>query len=439
SGIGRGCTARPRGPRAPATGRAPWCRCATYHAQRRSRWERSAPRDVLEGMMPTRRDFIKLTGLGGVVFASGLGCAGDRARRASGPAPAPPGRDFYFLQLSDTHWGYKGPANPRADSTLKTTVATVQSLDSKPDFIIFTGDLTHTTDDADLRRTRMKEFQAIVAPLGPGIRYIPGEHDASLDQGKAFHENFGDSRYAFDHEGIHFICLDNVSDANAVLGDEQIAWLTGDLAMVKKETPIVVFAHRPLFDLAPDWDWATKDGAKALALLMPYPHVTVFYGHIHQENHQMTEHIAHHSAKSLVFPLPAPHSVPKKAPVAWDEAHPFAGLGYRRIVATPGGSDYVVAEKTVTGEQVVKVSARRFSYSPETIVVARGVPVVLEIMAEDRSHGFAAPGLKLEAKLEAGRVTRVAFTPKEAGTYPFHCDVFCGDGHEGMGGKIVVR
>src|SRR5262249_43481045 len=153
---------------------------------------------------------------------------------------------------------------------------------------------------------------------------------------------------------------------NAVLGDEQVGWLGGDLAKVKKESPIVVFAHRPLFDLAPDWDWATKDGAKALALLMPYPNVTVFYGHIHQENHHMTEHIAHHSAKSLVFPLPAPHSVPKKAPVAWDEAHPFAGLGYRRI-----GGDLTVAERTVTGEQVVKVSARKFRYTPETIVVAR--------------------------------------------------------------------
>jgi 3',5'-cyclic AMP phosphodiesterase CpdA len=394
-------------------------------------------------MMPTRRDFIKLTGLGGVVFASGLGCASDKsAQRAAGsPAPgaAPPGRDFYFLQLSDTHWGYKGPANPRADSTLKTTVATVLSLDSKPDFIIFTGDLTHTTDDPDLRRTRMKEFQAIVAPLGPGVRYIPGEHDASLDEGKAFHELFGDSHYAFDHEGIHFIALDNVSDASAVLGDAQLGWLAGDLAKQKKDAPIVVFAHRPLFDLAPDWDWATKDGSKALALLMPYPHVTVFYGHIHQENHQMTEHIAHHSARSLVFPLPAPHSVPKKGPVPWDEAHPFAGLGYRRIGATAGGSSYVVAEKSVTGEQVVKVSARRFNYMPETIVVARGVPVVLELSAEDRKHGFKSEGLKLRADVEPGKVTRVEFTPAAAGTYPFHCDVFCGDGHEDMGGKIVVR
>jgi hypothetical protein len=92
-----------------------------------------------------------------------------------------------------------------------------------------------------------------------------------------------------------------------------------------------VLTHRPLFDLAADWDWTTRDGQQAIDMLMPYEHVVVFYGHIHQEHHQMTGHIAHHAAMGLMWPLPAPHSQPKKGPVAWDPAQPFKGLGWRSV------------------------------------------------------------------------------------------------------------
>ncbi len=197
---------------------------------------------------------------------------------------------------------------------------------------MFTGDLTHTTDDEGERRKRMTEFRDIVGGLkGLDLKFIPGEHDASLDKGKAFTELFGPTHGAFDHKGIHFLMLDNVSDAGAIVGDEQIGWLQSDLAKVDKETPIVVFAHRPLFDLAPQWDWATRDGAKVVDALSSHQNVTVFYGHIHQENHHTTGKIEHHSARSLMFPLPAPMSVPKKAPVAWNPEKPFQGIGYRRV------------------------------------------------------------------------------------------------------------
>ncbi len=133
---------------------------------------------------------------------------------------------------------------------------------------------------------------------------MPGEHDASLDNGKAFKEFFGDTHYTFDHKGVHFVVIDNVSDPMAAIGDEQLAWLAADLAKQPKDARIVVFTHRPLFDLYPQWDWATRDGAKAIALLQTHDNVTVFYGHIHQENHFMTGNIAHHSAKGLMFALP---------------------------------------------------------------------------------------------------------------------------------------
>jgi hypothetical protein len=173
---------------------------------------------------------------------------------------------------------------------------------------------------------------------------MPGEHDASLDNGAAFKEFFGDTHYTFDHKGIHFIVLDNVSDPAAKIGDEQLAWLKKDLAKLDKARPIVVFTHRPLFDLMPDWDWATRDGAQVVEALSPYQHVSVFYGHIHQEHHQMTGNIAHHAARSLIFPLPAPGSQPKRAPIAWDEAAPFKGMGWRSVAADVKKPDFKLDE-----------------------------------------------------------------------------------------------
>jgi len=275
-----------------------------------------------------RREFMQLLGLGGVVFASGLAGACSNILRKSGD----PENDFFFVQLSDSHCGFKGPPNPEAANTLRQAVAAVNSLPAAPDFVVFTGDLTHTTDDEVERRKRMWEFKAIVADLKVPVQYyMPGEHDASLDLGKAYQENFGATHYSFEHKGIHFAVLDNVSDPQAALGDAQIDWLLADLKPLRADAPIVIFTHRPLFDLAPQWDWATKDGSKAIDLLQHYKNVTVFYGHIHQEHHFKTGEIAHHAATSLIFPLPAPMSQPKRAPVPWDPTHPRRGLGFREI------------------------------------------------------------------------------------------------------------
>jgi 3',5'-cyclic AMP phosphodiesterase CpdA len=255
-----------------------------------------------------RRDFLRLVGIAGVTFTAGL----FPGRRASAQA----GGDFHFVQISDTHWGFKGPPNPDAEHTLEKAIVTVNGLAQKPDFIVFTGDLTHTTEDGKVRRERMKRFKEIVSELNvKDVRFLAGEHDASLDKGEAFKEFFGATHYTFDHKGVHFIALDNVSDPGAKLGDEQLAWLAADLKQRKTDDRIVVLTHRPLFDLMPNWDWTTADGAKAIDLLMPYQNVVVFYGHIHQEHHHMTGHIAHHAAKSLIFPQAAPGGdAPRRPP-----------------------------------------------------------------------------------------------------------------------------
>lgn len=291
-------------------------------------------------MKISRRQLLQLSAVGGgAVLASVLpGCAS-----FGGGVGAE--KDFYFVQLSDVHWGFKGAPNPDAGNTLKKAVASVNALDVKPDFIMFTGDLTHTTDDPAERRRRMAEFKDIVAKLNvPTVRFMPGEHDASLDFGAAYKEFFGETHYSFDHKGVHFVVVDNVSDPGAKLGDEQLAWLAKDLSTRKKDDPIVVFTHRPLFDLAPKWDWATRDGSRAIDMLMAYQNVTVFYGHIHQEHHQMTGHIAHHAAKSLIFPLPVPGSQEKRTPLPWNPEAPNSGLGFREIKADVAAASYTVAE-----------------------------------------------------------------------------------------------
>lgn len=295
-----------------------------------------------------RREFLKLAGIGGMVFASGLGF--DVQAKGHHPGKSTLAHDdFYFAQLSDTHWGFKGPLiNPDAELTLPKAIERVNSLKHQPDFIVFTGDLTHITEDPQERRQRMQEFHDLVDQLHvKDIKFIPGEHDASLDKGEAYQAFFGDLHYSFDHKGIHFIVLDNVSDPAAQLGSAQLAWLQADLAQLAQNKPIVVLTHRPLFDLYAQWDWATRDGHAALDLLMPYQHVAVFYGHIHQEHRHKTGHIRHYAAKSLIFPLPKPGSAPKRAPIPWDPARPYNGLGFRNVAAQMHKKKYVIAEKTI--------------------------------------------------------------------------------------------
>jgi 3',5'-cyclic AMP phosphodiesterase CpdA len=268
-----------------------------------------------------RRDFLKLAGLGGAVLASSLG--------PWGRALAAAGQDFHFVQLTDSHWGFEGPPNPEAKNTLKRAVAAVNALERQPDFVIWTGDLTHASPDEKERHRRMAEFKDIVSQLKvKDVRFIPGENDAGLDNGEMYKTMFGAANYSFDHKGVHFIALDNVSDPNGQIGEDQLQWMRADLAPHDRAQPVVVFAHRPLFDLYPGWDWATTDGAKAIDILTPYENATVFFGHIHQEYHQMTGKIAHHASESLIFPFPPAGSQPKRKPIPWDPAHPFKGLGF---------------------------------------------------------------------------------------------------------------
>jgi len=248
-------------------------------------------------------------------------------------AQATDGTKVYFVQVSDTHWGFNNPRiNPDFAGTLKKGIDEINALPGSPDFLIFTGDETHTTADPAVRRQRMAQFKQIIAGLKvKTIKFIPGEHDAALDNAQAYTEFFGDPHYTFDVKGVHFVVLDNVSTPDGSLGEAQRQWLAGVLNTFDPSSPIVVFAHRPLIDVYPAWDWRTKDADLVLPLFKPFKNVELFYGHIHQEREDTQDGFTQYAAQGMMFPLPAPGSVASPNPLAWDAAHPYRGLGFRTV------------------------------------------------------------------------------------------------------------
>ena len=244
---------------------------------------------------------------------------------------------FSFVQMSDSHVGFAGPPNPTGTAALERAVEIVNHLPETPDLVLFTGDLSHDSEDQAERTARMRRFREIAARLKvPTVKTVPGEHDAAIDGGALYREIFGETSYAFDHRGVHFVALDNVSRPKPEVGPDRIAWLKKDLARFPPTAPIVVLTHRPLFDLKPEWEWFTRDGDEVMNALAPYENVTVLYGHIHREDVHTTPHARHCAARSLVFAFPDPAKVADKKPLPFDKEHPFRNLGLRVVHAGPG-------------------------------------------------------------------------------------------------------
>jgi 3',5'-cyclic AMP phosphodiesterase CpdA len=295
-------------------------------------------------MVIDRRTFLRITGLSlgaGALYRVAPAPASDKLagdvasaqRLANGEAVSP----FTFVQLSDTHVGFSGPPNPTGTAAFERAVERVNALAPRPDLVLFTGDLTHDSEKPGEPAARMRKFQEIAARLQiPARHMVPGEHDAGMDGGALFREVFGETSHAFDHKGVHFIGLDNVSRARPEVGPAQLAWLRQDLARFPRTAPIVLFTHRPLFDLKPEWEWFTRDGAEVMKLLEPFENVTVLYGHIHREDTHQVGAVRHLAARSLVFAFPDPAQVVDKKPLAFEPERPFRQLGLRVVHAGPG-------------------------------------------------------------------------------------------------------
>lgn len=292
-----------------------------------------------------RRRFLKVSGLslgvGALISVAPAMAGGGSAastvrrwlRRQNGEDVTP----FTLVQLSDAHVGFQGPPNPTGTKAFEHAIDIINGLSSQPDLILFTGDLTHETEKPGDHAARMQLFRSLTSRLKTKkVMYVPGEHDAALDNGALYRQFFGETHYSFDHRGVHFIALDNVSTGRPAVGTEQIAWLKRDIARYPHTAPIIVFTHRPLFDLRPDWEWFTRDGDDVLNVLAPYENVTILYGHIHRHDVHATEHAKHFASRSLIFAFPDPTTTGDKKPMAFDKEKPFNNLGLQTI-AEKGG------------------------------------------------------------------------------------------------------
>ena len=317
-----------------------------------------------------RRKFLKVAGFSlgfGALYRAAPLLGRDPEARAvarllgkkNGEAVSP----FSFVQLSDTHVGSSGTLNPLGTQAFERAVEVINGLPQRPELVLFTGDLTHDSEDSAEHADRMRLFRKIAGGLRvPAVRFVPGEHDAGLDGGALFRDAFGDSSYSFDHRGVHFIGLDNVSLGRPIVGAAQLAWLKKDLARFPATAPIVLFTHRPLFDLRPDWEWFTSDGDEVINALASYENVTVLYGHIHRENVHQEGRATHYAARSLAWAFPDPASgVPKKA-LPFDKGLPFQNLGLRvvRENAKPGSRPGVEEVELTLREYSGTVGAQQF-------------------------------------------------------------------------------
>jgi 3',5'-cyclic AMP phosphodiesterase CpdA len=257
-----------------------------------------------------------------------------------GEASAQAATGLTFLQISDSHVGFDKPANPNAGSTLEEAINKIKALSAKPAFMLHTGDISHLSKPAEF-----DDADRIISQARLDVHYVPGEHDVIDDEVKLYRERYGRGAkgagwYSFDADGVHFIGLVNVIDLKAGglgnLGDEQLAWLENDLQDRSASTPIVVFAHIPLWAVYPQWGWGTDDGARALDYLKRFGSVTVLNGHIHQIMQKVEGNVAFHTACSTAFPQPAPGTASSPGPMKVDDSKLRSLLGITNVTFKRG-------------------------------------------------------------------------------------------------------
>jgi 3',5'-cyclic-AMP phosphodiesterase len=227
--------------------------------------------------------------------------------------------NFSFVQISDSHMGFDKAANPDVVGTLKAAIDKINGLPGSPAFMLHTGDITHLSKPGEFDTVE----QMLKGSRAREVFYVPGEHDL-LDEGQQFHERFGRFSkgrgwYSFDHKGVHFVGLNNVMNLKAGglgnLGNDQLEWMEKDVKHLSKSTPIVVFAHIPLWSVYPEWGWGTDDAAQALSYLKKFGSVTVLNGHIHQTMQKVEGNVTFHTAASTAFPQPRPGTAPSPGPM----------------------------------------------------------------------------------------------------------------------------
>jgi len=284
-----------------------------------------------------RREFMQCLAWAGagVVWTLTSGGLASRSLAQALKAGAP-SEGLHFVQISDTHIGFDKDANPDTAATARAAIARINALADRPQFVLHTGDLTHAQKPGT--------FDAVSGLLQEihtdAVFTVPGEHDVFEDGGKEYLARFGKNTWgggwrSFDAHGAHFVGLVNVlsfkSGGVGKLGDEQLEWLEKDLRGVSASTPIVVFAHIPLWALYPEWGWTTDDAQRALAYLKRFGSVTVLNGHIHQVMQKIEGNVTFHTAYSTAYPQPAPGTAPGPGPLKVPAAELRSHLGLREV------------------------------------------------------------------------------------------------------------
>jgi Icc protein len=386
-------------------------------------------------------------------------------------AARPSNTDLSFVQISDSHIGFSKAANADVTATMRAAIAKIDALPVRPSFLLHTGDISQLAKPSEFDTAD----QVLAESRTRDVFFVPGEHDVATDNGVSYLARYGKRAersktggawYSFDHSGVHFIGLVNVMNLKAgglgTLGAEQLAWLERDVQHLSASTPLVVFAHVPLWTVYPEWGWGTDDGARALTLLKRFGSVTVLNGHIHQTMQKVEGNVAFHTALSTAFPQPRPGTAPSPGPMVVPagqlrdvlgitKVHYLAKHGHLALVdETLSGGD--PAPALAAGEAMARRAAGQgatasaatsgtpgqigidnFSFTPKEANVARG-SVVTWVNHDDVPHRIQsandrfAPSTVLDTK---GTYSVTLATP---GEYPYFCTL-----HPTMTGKITVR
>jgi len=374
--------------------------------------------------------------------------------------------ELFFAQISDSHIGFSKEANPDVTATLQVAVDRLNALPHRPAFVLHTGDISQLSKPGEFDTAD----QVIRGIKTERVMYVPGEHDVLSDNGKSYLDRYGKGAkgggwYSFDHGGAHFIGLVNVLNLKAgglgSLGPEQLEWLKKDVRGLSSSTPIVVFAHIPLWTVYADWGWGTDDSEQALGLLKRFGSVSVLNGHIHQVLQKVEGNVRFHTAMSTAFPQPAPGTAPSPGPlkVEADRLRKVLGIasveflrGHQALAvvdspldtssggaaagvaaAWPVAPRAVPAAATDTAGSATTIKIDNFAFTPPSTTVAAGTTITW-VNADDVPHKIVSTDGKFTASPPVDTNDRYAFRFTQPGRYEYFCAI-----HPKMTGVIVVQ
>jgi 3',5'-cyclic AMP phosphodiesterase CpdA len=347
-----------------------------------------------------------------------------------------------FAQISDSHIGFDRPANTDVTGTLRAAVAKIKASPEPLEFVLHTGDLTHLSKAAEF-----DTLEQIMTDLSVPVFCVPGEHDVLEENGRSYLQRFGKNTqgsgwHSFDVHGVHFIGLVNVVNLQAgglgTLGNDQLEWLEKDVKRLKSSTPIVVFAHIPLWSVYPEWGWGTDDSARALSYLKPFGSVSVLNGHIHQVMQKVEGNLTFHTAMSTAFPQPAPGSAPSPGPMKVEADRLRKVLGIARMSFHDVNHPIAITDLPLEEEMRRSADARareitidNFSFAPRDVAVPLGAGVTWT-NRDDVPHNIVSTTRQFRSPVidTDGQFTHQFDKP---GAYDYYCSL-----HPKMTGRVVV-